>query len=64
MLPELTKGILDAKRFDSQSDAEAAARVLRVELLGTEPEAEAFVLDDRKIHVVYAGNGEYLKAFR
>ena len=63
MFPKLTKDIMDAKRFGSQHEAEDAAHVLRLELLGSEPEAHAFLLDHREIHVVYAGDGAYLKDF-
>ena len=66
MLPEFTSDILEAERFYSESAAEAAAHVLRIELLGlkVDPRAQVFLLDDREIHVVYAGSGKYLKEFR
>ena len=64
MFPELTKDILQAERFDSRSDAEEAAHAVGVQHLGLHPEAQAFLLDDREIFVVYVGGGVYLKAFR
>ena len=70
MLPEFTSQILDAERFDSEADAEEAAQVLRIRLSGLDPKAQAFILDDREIYVVYAGGGKnligpmYLKSFR
>ena len=64
MFPELTSDILDAKRFDSEVQATAAAQVLRIALLGLHPKVQTFLLDDREIYVVYAGDGKYLKSFR
>ena len=64
MLPELTSDILEAKRFDSQWDAEEGAQVLRLRVLGLDPKAQTFILDDRQIYVVYAGGDKWLKSFR
>ena len=52
------------RRFDSQAAAEDAAHVLRIEVLGSDPQAQVFRLGDQEIHVVYAGGGQYLKSFR
>ena len=58
---ELTKEILEAKRFKSEAAATEIAHWLGVELLGTHPKATSFILGVQRVHVVRANDTYYLK---
>ena len=65
---DLTDDIRDAKRFDSQSDAEYAAHVLESEVLWLRAAVTTISIDGQESYVVYVAwpddTSKYLKSFR